>query len=378
MKHLFILTFLIGCFFLSCSSQPDNGNGDNVLPQIEISKLVTENGKVYLEVDGVPFPIYGAQIRLDAFINCDKMKVSDIEKYFIKGKELGLNCLQIPIGWNAIEPKENAFDFSLINQMMKYANTYDLKIELLWFSTNMIGDSFTYLVPQYILKDPQKRLYRNDEGSFWDYYGYRYALILNDKWILEREINAITRLFNNIRNTASLMLAATALGGGYNIYDLATSLFFINHTSADFADQIDHGVYTSDLQEKEHTESVRRILKGFIMAAPDIAKVKTNNIAAFNIKTNYPVQQIEEQLQINGVSVSFKTQKAAIGFVLNIGNYLLAYATNDAEFEFENIQTENVVSGSFNKAGNFVTEKTGFSLQGNTLNAQGCVLYKLE
>lgn len=72
-------------------------------------------------------------------------------------------------------------------------------MELLWFSTNMVGDSFSYLIPQYVLQEYNKRLSRNDEGNFWNYYGYQYTMILDDEWILERETKAITALFNHIR-----------------------------------------------------------------------------------------------------------------------------------------------------------------------------------
>ena len=61
-------------------------------------------------------------------------------------------------------------------------------------------------------------------------------------------------------NTPSLILTALALGGGYDIYDLATSNFFINNTSE--PDQIDHGIYTWDLQEKDFTNPTRMIIKG--------------------------------------------------------------------------------------------------------------------
>ena len=40
-------------------------------------------------------------------------------------------------------------------------------MELLWFSTNMVGDSFSYLIPQYVLQEYNKRLSRNDEGKFF-------------------------------------------------------------------------------------------------------------------------------------------------------------------------------------------------------------------
>lgn len=392
-KRMIILTYALVFFSLFATACSDNNNEtyvEPILSQIEVSKLVTENNKTYVSVDGKPFPFLGAQIRLDALLNCDKMTINEVENYFKKAQELGLNCVQIPISWNMVEPKENKYDYSIVNSILQFVNKYNLKMELLWFSTNMVGDSFSYLIPQYVLQEYNKRLSRNDEGNFWNYYGYQYTMILDDEWILERETKAITALFNHIRywdsqngdkhpvisaqihnepdalmrwridqkdlkyrdgtplskekawtmitnalntvgkavknssyrvvtrvnliygdginpfpeatnarpkdvfdlqgidfigvdaykdnvkhlknevmayasiagnyalvaenkgsyaNSPSLILTSFALGGGYDIYDLATSNFFINNTTE--PDQIDHGIYTWDLQEKD-------------------------------------------------------------------------------------------------------------------------------
>ena len=72
-------------------------------------------------------------------------------------------------------------------------------MELLWFSTNMVGDSFSYLIPQYVLQEYNKRLSRNDEGKFLELLWLSIHHDLDDEWILERETKAITALFNHIR-----------------------------------------------------------------------------------------------------------------------------------------------------------------------------------
>ncbi|MDX9883122.1 MAG: DUF4969 domain-containing protein [Prolixibacteraceae bacterium] len=516
MKRFFY--FLTGLLLLTaCDSEEGNGTGGEVLPPVEISKMKTENNKVFVEVDGVPFPIYGAQIRLDAFLNCDKMSMNEVEKYFEKGKALGVNCLEVGVTWNMIEPKEDAFDFSIVDKILEYANRYGVRIELLWFSSNFIGDSFSYFVPAYILQNLNNRLYRNDDGSFWNYYGYQYALILNDKWVLERETNAITRLFNHIRgwdaghgekhpvitaqihnepdglvrwrmdqkqfayrngapltkeaawkmtldaldalgkavknssykvvtrtnlirgngtepypeapnakpsdvlaldgidfvsfdpylsniddlakevsayallpgnyplvaenkgtypNTPGLMLVTSALGGGYDIYDLATSSFFIANTNA--PDEIDHGVYTSGLEDKPHTEAVRTILKGLVMAAPDIARTPAEDFIAFNVEENNPLQLAEQQIQSTGVTVRFSTNNGSIGFVLDRQNYLLLYVTGDAMLQFGNGTFQEAVTGKYNEQGVFEQDGTASLDDSHSLHASGGVLYKIN
>lgn len=517
-KKMIILNYALAFFSLfatACSDNNDKTYVEPILSQIEVSKLVTENNKTYVSVDGKPFPFLGAQIRLDALLNCDKMTINEVEIYFRKAKELGLNCVQIPISWNMVEPKENQYDYSIVNSILQFTNKYNLKMELLWFSTNMVGDSFSYLIPLYVLQEYNKRLSRNDEGNFWNYYGYQYTMILDDEWVLERETKAITALFNHIRywdsqngdkhpvisaqihnepdalmrwridqkdlkyrdgtplskdkawsmitnalntvgkavknssykvvtrvnlingdginpfpeannarpkdvfdlqgidfigvdaykdnikqlknevmayasitgnyalvaenkgsyaNSPSLILTAFALGGGYDIYDLATSNFFINNTTE--PDQIDHGIYTWDLQEKEFTSPTRNLIKGLTAAYIDIAKVKTENFAAFNINDNQPKDKLEQLICTTGAQITFLTNNSSLGFALDMYDYLLIYTINDSQFKFENGLFGEVISGRYDANGIFVKEGNA-TLENQTLHAKGGMLYKV-
>ena len=518
-KRMIILTYALVFFSLFATACSDNNNEtyvEPILSQIEVSKLVTENNKTYVSVDDKPFPFLGAQIRLDALLNCDKMTINEVENYFKKAQELGLNCVQIPISWNMVEPKENKYDYSIVNSILQFVNKYNLKMELLWFSTNMVGDSFSYLIPQYVLQEYNKRLSRNDEGNFWNYYGYQYTMILDDEWILERETKAITALFNHIRywdsqngdkhpvisaqihnepdalmrwridqkdlkyrdgtplskekawtmitnalntvgkavknssyrvvtrvnliygdginpfpeatnarpkdvfdlqgidfigvdaykdnvkhlknevmayasitgnyalvaenkgsyaNSPSLILTSFALGGGYDIYDLATSNFFINNTTE--PDQIDHGIYTWDLQEKDFTPPTRSLIKGLAAAYIDVAKVKPENFAAFNINDNQPKDKLEQLICTTGAQITFQTNNASLGFVLDMHNYLLIYSLNDSQFKLENGKFGETISGRYDVNGTFTKEGTA-TLENQTLHAKGGVLYKVN
>lgn len=147
LKSLFFATLLL----LSASCTADNGqkdDGTSDLDPVLISRICqTEEGKPYLEVDGKPFPVYGAQIRVDIFRSVDKLDWQEIEEYFATAVDLGVNSVQVSYPWAFLEPKKDQWSFVEIDKIMEFANKYDLKVELLWFSTNMIGDSYTWLVP---------------------------------------------------------------------------------------------------------------------------------------------------------------------------------------------------------------------------------------
>lgn len=511
---------LIWILFSGCSKDkiPPGGNEIILRNQILVSEIKTEKGKTFLEVDGRPFPILGAQIRLDALVNGDKMTDAEIEEYFIKAKELGVNCVQIPIWWNKLEPKIDQYKYDFVQQVLSWANNYNLKVELLWFSTNMVGDSFSYLVPQYILSNIDYRLYRNDDGSFWNYYGYQYSMKLDADWVLERERKMVSNLMNFIRNwdedngnkrtvisvqihnepdallrwrmdqkqiryrngdvltkqaawdmiltslnevgkavqsstykvatrvnlisgngiqpfpeasvgkatdvsnlegisflsfdpykekinqirdevlayrsipgnyplvaenkgsytnTASLILTSVALGSGYGIYDLATSKFFIDNTSADYVDQIDHGVYTWDLQDKPHTESVKRILSGLNKTSELVAITPPADFAAFNIQEDYPEQSKDQVVQTTNAKFTFNTSAGALAFALDRKDYLLIYATESASFKIENGSLGSVGEGHFDDQGEFVLEKP-IQAEGSLVKVEGGKLYYIQ
>ena len=104
-KKAILLAYTLACFSflaIACSdSEVDETGKEPILPQIEVSKVATENGK----------------IRLDALLNCDKMSINEVENYFKKAQELGVNCVQIPISWNMIEAKEEKYDFNIVNSI---------------------------------------------------------------------------------------------------------------------------------------------------------------------------------------------------------------------------------------------------------------------
>ena len=516
-KYMAALAALAGFFLSACAcSKEGKGTETVIVPQhepITVSRLVTAGEKTYLEVDGSPFAIYGAQLRIDVFRNCDKLGWDEIEAYYAKARELGVNTVQLSYPWRFLEPEEGQYDFSSIDTMLSLANKYDLKVELLWFSTNMIGDSFTYLVPRYILSVPEKKMKCNYNATFRGLYGYVYGLYLNDPWILERETKAVRILFDHIRdwdirngekhpvitcqvhnepdgmarwriaeqeykhadgtavtqeelwkmtlealdavgkavkeasykvatrtnlikgdgvnpfpeapnaspkdvfaldgidfvsfdpyrdkvnevaaetaayasmagnyplvaenrgaypNTPSLMLAASALGGGYDIYDLATSKFIAAAGDPPFDSE---GVYTQDLTDKVHTESVRMILKGLTGASAEIAATPTEDFAVFNIKTDSPQEAVSQKISTTGAVIDFRTSSSAIGFALDRGDHIVAFATADSELTVSGGTVGKVETGSFGADGSFVPD--GEAVCDGSLQMSAGVIYNI-
>jgi len=485
----------MGCL-VACSGSAENGSKkedvpskeeekeqkEEILPQITVSRLAsTSSGKVYLEVDGKPFPLFGAQIRFDVFRNCDKLSDAEVERYFKLASELNVNCVQVPITWFMVEPQEGVYDFSEMDLLLIFANKYDLKMELLWFSTNMIGDSYTYFVPSYVFKNTDVKISRGWDNNFHNLYGYYHGLVLDAEWLLDKEMAAVTKLFNHIRvwdsengekhpvitcqlhneidglarwrldqdkftmkdgtpltedkawdmtlnavdaigqavkassyrvatrvnytscqsvgifpqcdkaaatdalkyegvdfisvdpymtevndiakvvenftapegnypliaenrgffdTTPTLILVTAALGGGYDIYDLATSKFIHDNNGEPWGEE---GVITYDFKDRTHTPLVRSILKGLTEAGEDVALTGKENFMAFNANKSKPEKIKTQNICTTGARLSVNTATGAIGFILDRGKELVMYFTSGVNVVVENgVTTDNV------------------------------------
>ncbi|MDE6870557.1 MAG: DUF4978 domain-containing protein, partial [Bacteroidales bacterium] len=516
MKRLLIF-FAVALIALAACRAEGLGDG-HMLPEtpmdgIVVSRIAGRADKPYLEVDGNPFAMYGAQIRVDIFRNCEDMPWDETEKYFAAARELNVNCVQVSYPWKFLEPSEDVYRFDEIDRLLALANKYDLKMELLWFSTNMIGDSYTWLVPQYILSVPQKKMRRDGDGDFHWLYGYTYALYLDDPWILERETKAVKVLFDHIRiwdskngnrhpvitcqvhnepdamvrwrmslmdfrhrdgtaaapeeiwrmtlnaldavgqavqnssykvatrtniisgdgvkdfpqtpgispkdvyalkgidfvsfdpymekvneiayevseyagmpgnyplvaenrgdypNTASLMLAASALGGGYDIYDLATSRFIASSGTPPYSSE---GVYDHELKDKPHTGEVRTLIDGLVKASPEVALCGTEDFAVFNIVTDFPQKSLSQTVRTTGAVIGFETEDAALAFVLDRGDCLVAYSVRESVLTISGGAVTEVACGKFEPTGEFVPDDV-HNVTDNVVALKSGVLYR--
>lgn len=95
----------------------------------EIPRLVTENGRHALMVDGEPYLILGAQT------NNSANYPAALKDVWPTLEKLHANTLSIPVAWEQIEPEEGRFDFSFVDYLVKEARQRGLRLNLLWFAT---------------------------------------------------------------------------------------------------------------------------------------------------------------------------------------------------------------------------------------------------
>jgi hypothetical protein len=126
-----------------------------------VSRLLAgSNGRPYVEVDGRPFLPLVVQFRVDAHIGGDR-DLSEAVGYFADAKAVGFNTISVPVYWRWIEQVEGSFDWWRVDSFIDAAHQYGLRLELLWFGTNIAGGAVTSpvefaTVPQWVIDDAER------------------------------------------------------------------------------------------------------------------------------------------------------------------------------------------------------------------------------
>ena len=530
--------------------EPDDGR------YVEVTKLKTlDNGRTIIEYLGKPFLGTGIQIRTDAYMNTDHLEMSEMEIFFQKASELGVSTVEVPVEWKDVEVGDNEWDFTYMKELLDFVNKYNLKLELLWFGSNMCGDTHSYSTPEYILKDGKtyQKCDARRTGEFWDYYGVnwhmdhggdnlieresyaikkvlkyvyeynednnnvykgRYPLVafqvLNEadifarfriktkyvrnpatnelytwedafnsllkaydaygkavktskyrvytrvnvasslkadewghetgiyeggqaksnvkdapSWVKEiynlegidcvgddpyfvkaSEIKGVASMFatelsNNyshiaenygrLQNTPQLVLAAFSQGAGYNIYDLASSPYFIKHGSSEtdqgicvYSDEIVTNAETGEktrvqeLRNHDHFAPTASIFRGLKLSSDNVLEFNVNkgDFAVFNcfdtLKTN-----VDQVINIDHAALHFTSSNGALAFAVSNGEYLDIYSTKDGHIELIDITVNGKETLEFEED-DLTIKTTTVSDKDNSFDVKGGVLYRVR
>lgn len=105
-----------------------------------------QNGKKVLMVNNKPFIMLAGEVH-----NSNSSSLSYMEQVWQQAKDLGMNCLLLPVTWELTEPEEGTFDFSLVSGLIAQARRHDMKISFLWFGA--WKNAQCYYAPEWVKKD---------------------------------------------------------------------------------------------------------------------------------------------------------------------------------------------------------------------------------
>ncbi len=96
----------------------------------KIPQLQRIGDRQAIHIDGKPMLLLAGEVH-----NSNTSSLEIMEPVWAKAKDLGMNCLLLPVTWELLEPEEGIFDFSLVHGLIEQARKNDMKIVFLWFGT---------------------------------------------------------------------------------------------------------------------------------------------------------------------------------------------------------------------------------------------------
>src|ERR1035438_1177356 len=126
-----------------------------------VPRVVENDGRYALFVDGAPYLILGAQSNNSSDWPATLPKVWSAIEY------LHANTLETPIYWEQFEPKPGQFDYSQVDIVLAQAREHHVHLVLLWFGTWKNGSQ--HYMPEWMKLDSQRYFHvMNKNGEYID------------------------------------------------------------------------------------------------------------------------------------------------------------------------------------------------------------------
>ncbi|MGM9484985.1 DUF5597 domain-containing protein [Roseateles sp. NT4] len=114
----------------------------------ELPRLVSQDGRHALLVDGKPFLILGAQAHNSSNYPGALKPVWDA------ANDLKANTVLMPVAWEQVEPVEGKFDFSFVDTLVKQARQQKKRLVILWFAT--WKNTSAQYAPEWVKLNPER------------------------------------------------------------------------------------------------------------------------------------------------------------------------------------------------------------------------------
>jgi hypothetical protein len=170
----------LACGLLLTGKIFGQGTADNM------PKIIQENGRHALLVDGKPFLILGGQVHNSS------AWPGMLPAVWGAAEQLHLNTLEAPIYWEQVEPQQGKFDFSVMDTLLYQARRHHVRLVLLWFGTWKNGSN--HYMPAWMKENPEK--YPNITGKNGQPID---SPSPHSEATLEADINAFTAVMRHLK-----------------------------------------------------------------------------------------------------------------------------------------------------------------------------------
>jgi beta-galactosidase GanA len=111
----------------------------------ELPRIVEDQGRATLMVDGAPWFLLGAQV------DNSSGWPERLDLVWPAAELLRLNTLEVPVYWEQLEPSRGHFDFTVVDAILTQARAHKMRLVLLWFGTWKNGKM--HYVPDWVKSD---------------------------------------------------------------------------------------------------------------------------------------------------------------------------------------------------------------------------------
>ncbi|PYY11345.1 MAG: hypothetical protein DMG61_19355, partial [Acidobacteria bacterium] len=115
---------------------------------VEAPKLVQQDGRWALLVEGHPYLILGGQVHNSS------AWPSELPQVWKSLEALHANTIEAPVYWEQIESRPSQFDWTNVDQLVRGAREHNLHVVLLWFGTWKNGNM--HYVPEWVKTDTKR------------------------------------------------------------------------------------------------------------------------------------------------------------------------------------------------------------------------------
>jgi hypothetical protein len=174
-------------------------------PPVPLASVCTTGPKPYVALRSgastSAYLMYGVQLRLDALLgsyytpgkswSAGYTGADGPDYYFKEAASVGFKSVVVPVPWKYIEatptPGKGAnYNFEFVQRVIDSANAYGLKVQLLWYGSDVCGYSEA---PDYIGNDQQNYPRLSGNADF---------LNLSNQQLIRAETNALAAMMNYV------------------------------------------------------------------------------------------------------------------------------------------------------------------------------------